>query len=137
MGKAHHDAMLDSIMSLISKYDIGANKTHFSIVTYASSAQIRVSLNDPNSYSQGALGQLIQEMKDKDKLSSPTRTDRALKKVCESVFVTEGGDRPESPNVMIIFTDGGTHKKSEPYDTVLQGCEVSNEFMAEYPFTDA
>ena len=124
-------------MTLISKYDIGANKTRISIVTYAGRAQIRLSLNDPHSYSQEALGQLIQEMKDKDKLSSPTRTGRALKKVCENVFVTEGGDRPESPNVLIIFTDGGTHRNSEPYDTVLRGCEVSNEFMVEYPFTNA
>ena len=67
-------------------------------------------------------------MKAKDKLGSPTRTDKALKLVGEQVFVTAKGDRPESPDIMIIFTDGGTHKSSESYDTVLPTLEVSRLF---------
>ena len=111
-------------MDLVSKYDVGENKTRFSIVSYSGRAQIRASLGDTTYHSNEALRQLLQKMKDNDKLSSPTRTDRALKKVCEQVFVSENGDRPESPNVLVIFTDGATHEKSEPYDAVLRDCEV-------------
>ncbi|XP_078375647.1 uncharacterized protein LOC144658999 isoform X2 [Oculina patagonica] len=124
VGGGNYDAMLDSVMNLISKYDVGEDRTHFSIVTYAGDAEVRVSLDNPKYHSQAALKQLIQDMKDKDKLGNPTRNDIALKTVGEDVFVEKNGDRPESPNIMIIFTDGGTHKNSEPYDTVLPALEA-------------
>ena len=116
--------MLDAIKSLTDKYDVGEDKTHFSIVTYAANANVRVSLDDPKYHSNGALEKLLDEMIANDKLGSPTRTDRALKTVGEEVFVTENGDRPESPNIMTIFTDGNTNKNSEPYETVIPALEV-------------
>lgn len=112
-------------MNLISQYDVAEDKTHFSIVTYSKKAAIRVSLDDPKYHSVETLHGLIDEMKKKDKLGNPTRTDVALKTVGEKVFVAKNGDRPESPNIMIIFTDGGTHKKSKPYSTVLPKLDVS------------
>ena len=124
VGAKNYDKMLDSVMELISKYNVGEDKTRFSIVTYAGEAKVRVSLGDGSFQSQEALQQLLQEMKDKDKLGSPTRTDQALKTVGEDVFVENNGDRPESPNIMIIFTDGNTHKSSDPYDTVIPTLEV-------------
>ena len=124
VGADNYDAMLDSVMALISQYDVGEDKTHFSIVTYAKDAKVRVSFNDPKYQSKAALRALIEEMKKKDKLRNPTRTDNALKVVGEDVFNEKNGDRPESPNVMIIFTDGGTHKSSKPYNTVLPTLEV-------------
>ena len=128
VGGKNYDSMLESVKKLISQYDVGEDKTHFSIVTYAGDAEVRVSLDDPKYHSEEALHQLLDEMIDKDKLGSPTRTDLALKKVGEEVFVEKKGDRPKSPNIMIIFTDGGTHKSSEPYDTVLPTLEVSSLF---------
>ena len=124
VGADNYDAMLDSVMALISQYDVGEDKTHFSIVTYAKDAQVRVSFDDLKYQSKAALRALIEEMKEKDKLGNPTRTDNALKVVGEDVFNEKNGDRPESPNVMIIFTDGGTHKSSKPYSTVLPTLEV-------------
>lgn len=125
VGADNYDSMLDSIKNLISQYDVGEDKTHFSIVTYSKDAKIRVSLDDPKYHSVEALHDLLDEMKDKDKLGNPTRTDNALKTVGEKVFVEKNGDRPESPNIMIIFTDGGTHKSSKPYSTVLPTLDVS------------
>jgi len=124
VGEENYDKMLDSIKSLIDKYDVGKDKTHFSIVTYAKKASIRVSLDDPKYHSKEALKVLLDGMKENDKLGSPTRTDVALKSVGEEVFVAENGDRPESPNILIVFTDGNTHKSSQPYDTVIPALEV-------------
>ncbi|XP_066028698.1 coadhesin [Pocillopora verrucosa] len=123
VGADNYDAMLDSVMALISQYDIGEDKTHFSIVTYAKGAKVRVSFDNLKHQNQAALRALIEKMKKKDKLGNPTRTDNALKVVGEDVFNEKNGDRPESPNVMIIFTDGGTHKSSKPYSTVLPTLE--------------
>ncbi|XP_027051590.1 sporozoite surface protein 2-like [Pocillopora damicornis] len=123
VGADNYDAMLDSVMALISQYDIGEEKTHFSIVTYAKGAKVRVSFDNLKHQNKAALRALIEKMKKKDKLGNPTRTDNALKVVGEDVFNEKNGDRPESPNVMIIFTDGGTHKSSKPYSTVLPTLE--------------
>ncbi|XP_020630779.1 von Willebrand factor-like [Orbicella faveolata] len=117
--------MLDSVKSLIDKYDVGEDKAHFSIVTYARNAKVRVSLDDPKYYSNEALKELFDEMKKQDKLGSLTRTDVALKTVGEEVFVKKNGGRPESPNIMIVFTDGNTHKRSEDYETVIPALEAA------------
>ena len=124
VGERNYDKMLDSIKSLIDKYDVGEDKTHFSIVTYAKNAKVRVSLDDPKYHSNEALNKKLDEMKENDKLGSPTRTDTALKTVGEEVFDSWNGDRPGSPNIMIVFTDGNTHKSSKPYDTVIPTLEV-------------
>jgi len=124
VGPRNYDKMLDSVKSLIDKYDVGEDKAHFSIVTYARNAKVRVSLDDPKYYSNEALKELFDEMKKQDKLGSLTRTDVALKTVGEEVFVKKNGGRPESPNIMIVFTDGNTHKRSEDYETVIPALEV-------------
>ena len=124
VGEENYDKMLDAVKSLIDKYDVGEDKTHFSIVTYAKNAKVRVSLDNPAYHSNEKLKELLDLMKTNDKLGSPTRTDVALKTVGEEVFVEGKGDRPESPNIMIVFTDGNTHKSSKPYDTVIPTLEV-------------
>ena len=116
--------MLESVKSLIDKYDVGDEKTHFSIVTYSGDAKVRVGLDDKEYHSKEALKKLLDEMKKSDKLGNPTRTDKALKTVGEEVFVEENGDRPESPNIMIVFTDGNTHNSSKSYDTVIPILQV-------------
>ena len=111
--------MLESVRTLISKYHVGPDKTRISIVTYHNNAKVRVSFDDAKLQSQKGLNDLLDEMKAKDKLGNPTRTDIALEVVNKEVFNTKNGDRPDSPNVMIVFTDGATHKKSKPYSQVL------------------
>lgn len=123
VGPANYDKMLDSIINLIEQYEVGEDKTHFSIVTYDKKAEVRVSLDDPEYHSKEALKDILESMKG-ERLGNPTRTDIALETVAKQVFVDENGDRPDSPNVMIIFTDGNTHIKSKPYTEVLPPLEV-------------
>ena len=130
MGVQNYDLMLDAVKKLVSKFKVGEDQTHFSIITYAGDPELRVKLNDKKYHSNDALQKFLDDMKNNDKLGSPTRTDKALKMVGEDVFVSENGDRPKSPNIMIIFTDGGTHKSSESYDTVLPKLEVSTQFIS-------
>ena len=117
--------MLESVRTLISKFDVGPDQTRVSIVTYHKDGEVRVSFDDAKYQSQKGLGQLLDDMIANDKLGSPTRTDNALDVVGKEVFNTKNGDRPESPNVMIVLTDGATHKSSKPYSEVLPALEVS------------
>ncbi|CAH3032618.1 unnamed protein product, partial [Porites lobata] len=119
VGKANYKKMLESVRTLISKYNVGPTKTRISIVTYDKKAQVRVSFKELDKQNKNALNSLLDSMKARDKLGGVTRTDLALETVGNEVFTTANGDRPNSPNVMIVFTDGGTHKKSKPYSEVL------------------
>ena len=125
MGKANYKKMLESVRTLISKYNVGPTKTRISIVTYDKKAQVRVSFKELEKQNKNALNKLLDSMKARDKLGGVTRTDLALETVGNEVFTTANGDRPTSPNVMIVFTDGVTHKKSKPYSEVLPPLVVS------------
>ena len=111
--------MLESVRKLILKYNVGPDKTRISIVTYHKTGQVRASFDETKYQSQEGLNKLLDEMEANDKLGNPTRTDKALEVVSQEVFNTKNGDRPDSPNVMIVFTDGATHKSSKPYSEVL------------------
>ena len=125
VGEENYDKMLESVRTLISKFHVGPDKTRISIVTYHKDAEVRVSFDDSKFQSQKEIGKLLDNMIANDELGSPTRTDRALEEVAEEVFNTKNGDRPKSPNVMIVLTDGATHKSSKPYSEVLPALEVS------------
>ncbi|CAH3177156.1 unnamed protein product [Porites evermanni] len=123
VGAKNYDRMLDAVKNLVSQFKVGEDQTHFSIITYAGDPELRVKLNDKKYHSNEELEKLFDYMKENDILGRPTRTDKALTAVAEKVFVSENGDRPNSPNVMIIFTDGKTNPKSESYDIVVPKLE--------------
>ncbi|KAJ7379732.1 biological adhesion [Desmophyllum pertusum] len=97
-------------------------KPIFAIVTFAGKAKIRASLDEEKFQNQKGLNDLIDDMKVNDKLARPTRPDLALEAVNE-VFSVGNGDRPDSRNVMIFFTDGGKHKESKPFSEVIPPLE--------------
>ncbi|KAL9970174.1 hypothetical protein ACROYT_G022504 [Oculina patagonica] len=124
LGAKNFASMLESVRTLISKYDVGPDKTHIAIVSFAAKANVRASLDDPRFHNQEGLNNLIDKMKAKEKLGKPTRPDKALAVVNNEVFTAANGDRPDAPNVMIVFTDGGKHSKSKPFSEVLPPLEV-------------
>ena len=60
-----------------------------------------------------------------DQLGKPTRTDRALIKTATDVFNEKNGDRLNSPDVMILITDGKCHPKSVPLNKAVEPLIVS------------
>ena len=71
-------------------------------------------------------------MKLQDRLGNPNRTDLALETVSNEVFTTANGDRPNAPNLVIVFTDGATHKSSKPYNEVLPPLVVSTRILSSF-----
>lgn len=108
-----------SVKMLISKFKIGPDNDHIAIMTFAGDAPVRASLNDPKYHSISGLNELIDDMEQNDVLGSPTRIDIALDVVNKEIFTPENGDRPDSPDILIVFTDGGKHENSDPYSSVL------------------
>ncbi|CAH3032611.1 unnamed protein product, partial [Porites lobata] len=130
VGRENYNTMLEAVRTLISKFNVGPRKTRFSIVTYDKKAQVRVSFKETAKQNKNALNNLLDSMKAQDRLGNPTRTDLALETVSNEVFTTANGDRPNAPNVMIVFTDGATHKSSKPYSKVLPPLVVSTRILS-------
>lgn len=130
VGEDNYDTMMESIRTLISKYNVGPDDDHIAIVTFHGKATVRASLGDSKFYSISGLNDLITEMEHNDVLGSPTRTDIALDVVNKDVFTAANGDRPNSPNILLVFTDGGKAENSDPYSAVLPPLEVRSMCMS-------
>jgi len=118
LGIPHYHSMLDSIKNFTSMFNVGKEKTHIAVVSFAGNAKVRASLKSRKAHSKDRLKNLLDTMK-KDKLSQPTRTDKALEVVFQKVFTKARGDRPNSPDIVVVFTDGGLHHTAKPYSEVI------------------
>ena len=108
---------------LVRDLDISENKAHVAVMTYDKKPTILNHLNDESSYNKTALLDLIENIP--MKLGSPTRTDLALVAADKELFTEAGGDRPDNPDVLVLFTDGRTHKTSQSYDEIMPSLKVS------------
>ena len=88
------------------------------IVAFAGNARVRAYLNSPIAHSVSRVQHLLDLMKT-EKLGSRTRTDKALKLVFSDVLSGAKGDRQKSPDVIVVFTDGGLHHTATPYSEVI------------------
>lgn len=96
--------VLDAAKEMTELFFRRVEDIRFSIVSFAKEAAIRVRFSDPQD--KESLKRKFVEMTS-DTRTKPTRVDKALEKVNEAF--SDPGNRVDSPDVMIIFTDGKTH----------------------------
>ena len=108
---------------LASEFEVSEEGSHVALITYHREATVLNTFAKASSYNKQDLLDLIHGIP--MKLSSPTRTDRALMAAADYLFTAAGGDRPEAPNVLVLFTDAKTHKDSKPYDEIIPLLKVS------------
>ncbi|XP_078374332.1 semaphorin-5B-like [Oculina patagonica] len=121
----NYKLMIESVDDFTHFFVIGENKTRFAIITFANEPSVRINFSNVDHQNQQKLSELFKDMMN-DKLSRPTRTDRALAMAGNEVFNEANGDRPHAPDALIVLTDGKTHDDSEPFETVLKPIEEKN-----------
>lgn len=114
--------VLDAAREMSELFFRSVEDIRFSIISFAKEAAIRVRFSDPQD--KESLKRKFEEMKN-DTRTKPTRLDKALEKVNEAF--SDPGNRVDSPDVMIIFTDGKTHG----HETQLQR-ENANLMVSTY-----
>lgn len=114
--------VLDAAREMSELFFRSVEDIRFSIISFAKEAAIRVRFSDPQD--KESLKRKFEEMKS-DRRTKPTRLDKALEKVNEAF--SDPGNRVDSPDVMIIFTDGKTHG----HETQLQR-ENANLMVSTY-----
>ena len=117
VGEDNFKVMKGFLVEITNSLDISPGTTHEAVITYANVSQVLNTLGDSKYHSNKDMHMLIASID--NKLSSPTRTDRALEAANDYLFTKEGGDRPNFPNSLIVFTDGKTNPASKPYNQII------------------
>ena len=123
LGQANFYALKGFVLQIIDAINIAPNATHVGVILFARHAEVLNKFADEKFYSKDAVHNLIDKIP--SRLSHPTRTDRALVAANEKLFTEKGGDRPDFPNVLIVLTDGRTHRDSQPFSEIIPLLKVS------------
>ena len=108
---------------LVGWLNIGRDATRVGIILFDSRPKVISKFTDEALFNKDAVYQFIEKIPI-DRFS-PTRTDKALFAANNQLFTPEGGDRENFPNVLIVFTDGKTHRSSKPFAEVTPLLKVS------------
>ncbi|CAB3999079.1 Hypothetical predicted protein [Paramuricea clavata] len=102
------------LKKLADEFLIGKNNAHFGVLQYGDKRESRIEFNLDEHFSNKNVSRGIEEMKFLD--SPRTDTGHALSTVNEQIFNGKGVDRPDVPNILILFTDGLAHDIRLAYD---------------------
>ncbi|KAK3700598.1 hypothetical protein QZH41_010513 [Actinostola sp. cb2023] len=108
---------LGFIEDLITHFKVSADGTHFGFITYNHVAKVQFTMADTRYHDFVGLKARVKAIR---YTGGWTRTDRALTLASTNLFIKKGGDRPDKPNILIVFTDGKTNRGSLPYPSVLR-----------------
>jgi len=112
---------------LVGALNISRDATHVGIILFARKGKVISTFADEEFYNKEALYRFIENIPDKRFM--PTRIDRALIAASNSLFTPVGGDREKFPNVLILLTDGRTHRDSTPFAEIVPSLKAKNVHM--------
>ena len=117
VGQENFKLLKGFLLQVTDSLHISPETTHEAVFTFARWPKVLNTFNDSKYHSNEAMHMLIDGID--SNLRSPTRTDRALEAANDKLFTLGGGDRPDFPNSLVLFTDGRTHSDSKPYDQII------------------
>ena len=116
----------ESLKRFIQKFTIGPDDTHASLESFGEFSTVHNTFNDPDYHSEQAMLDLIDaQLTEFDHI---TRLDRALSTADENMFISDSGERPGVPSIMVLMTDGKTNPASEDFSLTVDSLKVA-EFL--------
>lgn len=108
-------------------FDPSPDADHFGLITFNEQANLVFDFNQHQNKAD-----LLQAIANEPiKLEYQTRTDLALIMARDELFTPTGGDRPDKPNILFIFTDGKpTHPEKKKSDFKAFAEEIAKDFKA-------
>ena len=88
--------------------DVGVSETshHFGFVTFAYNATLHSNFSNPTYYNATNLKNKVEKEVKVKPVNDSTRTDLAMNTILTQLFSSDGGDRPNAKNVLLVITDG-------------------------------
>lgn len=110
------------LLELVDALHIGTDATHTGIITFNKKPKVLSTFANGKLYSNEAVHDFLEKIS--VVLGDRTFTDKALRAAEKQLFTEEGGDRPDFPNVLIVFTDGRTNPASKPFSEIIPPLKV-------------
>ena len=99
---------------LVQRFSISEEGTHVSLGTFARKGKLRNKFNEVAFHSQVAVLDLIERRIDY-RLGMPTRLDRGISMATNAMFIEKNGLRESVRKVLVLYTDGRSHPKTETF----------------------
>ena len=124
IGKPNLPKLKEALATVVDKFEISPEGTHMGFITFARNANLLFNFADGKYHDKEAAKQKISEIQG---LHHATRTDKALILANDELFTEAGGDRPDKPNVLLVFTDGKPTPKHgyQDFSVTVPPLEVS------------
>ena len=116
---------IEFLKKLAGEFNPSPEADHFGLITFHSKANLVFNFNQYQN--KAALLQKIAE--EPTDLDGQTRTDLSLIKARDELFTEAGGDRPDKPDILFIFTDGKpTHPEKNHFNFTAFFEEIAKDF---------
>ena len=100
------ERVIEFLADLVGKFNAAPDGDHFGLITFDKDARLVFNFSDSEYYNLDSLEKKIESEPTEKAKYVGTRTDLALIMARDQLFTEAGGDRKNSPNVMLVLTDG-------------------------------
>ena len=125
LGRPNFRRLMDFVGKVIEMANVSPQRTRVGVITFHEDATVHDTFLDDRSGDMDKLVEMIEDLKSSSSLGDKTFIDRALISAEKNLFSAKGGDREGVPNVLVLFTDGKTNKRSKPYEEIIPRLRVS------------
>ena len=100
------ERVIEFLADLVGKFNAAPDGDHFGLITFDKDARLVFNFSDSEYYNLDSLEKKIESEPTEKAKYVGTHTDLALIMARDQLFTEAGGDRKNSPNVMLVLTDG-------------------------------
>ena len=138
INKKNLKRVIKFLADLVRKFNPAREGDHFGLITFDNVTRLVFDFSDSEYYNVTSLEEKIESEPTEKAEDVGTRTDLALIMARDQLFTEGGGDRQNSPNVMLVLTDGKPYglpknRKFRVFSkNILKDFEVSTYYIFFY-----
>ena len=138
MRRRQRKDLIKVVNHLIDKLGVSSAGNHFALGTFGSEATTVFYFKDPKYHNENALKDEVKKSINTRPKRFGTRTDLSMDKAPREMYTSEGGDRTDAKNIMLVITDGKPHiprRDKKPFIPFPQSTEALE--VIEFPFLNS
>ena len=112
----NREHLTDVVHQLVDYVEVSETGHHFGFATFAVNATLHSNFSNPTYYNAEKLKSKVKKEVNVTQDKDSTRIDLAMELVLKELFSSDGGDRPNARNILLIFTDGNPVFINETWD---------------------
>ena len=106
MKDEERNHLINVTKTLVDKVGVSEAGHHFGFLTFAVKATLHSNFSNPSYYNADNLKDKMEYEVKVEPHTDETRLDLAMNVTLNELFSSDGGDRPNARNVLLVITDG-------------------------------